>query len=131
MIHNRRTVITAGAASAGLAALGAAGPAAAAQTIKVNTSRTTMTFDPAEVTIKKGDSVEWRNRSIVRNSITCDPAKAKKPESVMLPAGAKPFDSGMLPQDALFTQKFTVPGTYKYFCIEHETMGMTGKVIVT
>ena len=130
MSHNRRTVIAAGAASAGLAALGA-GPAAAAQTIKVNTSRTTMTFDPAEVTIKKGDSVEWRNRSIVRNSITCDPAKAKKPESTSLPAGAKPFDSGTLKQDQTFKQKFTVAGTYKYFCIEHETMGMTGKVIVT
>lgn len=128
MSLDRRQVIAGSAAVAGFAA---AGQASAAQTVKVNTSRTTMTFDPAEVTIKKGDSVEWRNRSIIRNSITCDPAKAKKPESVMLPPGAKPFDSGMLAQDVLFTQKFTVAGTYKYFCIEHETMGMTGIVIVT
>ena len=129
MNPDRRTVLAAGTAAAGLTIVGAAGPAAAA-TIKVNALRAVAAFEPNVVTIKKGDRVEWRNRSIVRNSVTCDPAKAKKPESVALPAGATPFDSGMLGQDKLFTHRFTVAGVYKYFCIEHETMGMVGTVIV-
>jgi len=84
---------------------GLAGPeqALAATLHKVNTSKSTMVFEPAEMRIKKGDSIEWRNRSIVCNSITCDPKKAKKPDSAVLPAGAKPFDSGMLSKDGLLT----------------------------
>ena len=127
MTHNRRIVI-AGAGAAGLAAV--AGQATAAQTVQVNVPRTATAFDPVEVTIKKGDSVEWRNRAIIPHTVTCDPAKAKKPESTALPAGAKAFDSGVLKQDQTFKQRFTVAGTYKYFCIEHEAMGMIGRVIV-
>ena len=124
----RRTVVISGLAAAAAPQLG--GAAHAATLHKVSTSKTQMLFEPAEIRIRKGDSVQWRNRSIVRNSVTCDPAKAKKPESVALPAGARPFDSGLVGQDVLFTHRFTVPGTYRYFCIEHETMGMIGTVIV-
>lgn len=128
MSHNRRTMI-AGTAAVGLGAL-TAGRAAAATTVKVNIPRTMTAFDPPEVTIKKGDSVEWRNRSVVPHTVTTDPKKSKKPELISIPAGAKAFDSGPMKQDQLFTQKFTVAGTYKYICLEHEGMGMTGTVIV-
>jgi len=126
MSFNRRTVIATGAAAAGLAFASQA----SAATVQVNIPRTSNKFDPETLTIKKGDTVEWRNRQIYKHSITCDPAKAKKPESTALPSGAKAFDSGMLSQDQTFKQRFTVAGTYKYFCIEHESMGMIGTVIV-
>ena len=43
----------------------------------------------------------------------------------------KPFDSGDMAQDAIFSHTFTEKGTYKYICKMHEAMGMIGTVIVT
>ena len=127
MDFDRRMVIAAGTAAAGLAAAGQA----AAATHQVNIPRAENKYDPTELTIKRGDTVEWRNRQIYKHSITCDPAKARKPENTAMPAAAKAFDSDMLSQDQTFKQRFTVAGTYKYFCREHQAMGMIGTVIVT
>lgn len=112
------------------ALLAAAAPARAASTARVHVPSARTAFEPAEITIKVGDSVEWENRSIVPHTVTCDPAKAKDKTHAAFPAGAKPFGSAELAQDDTFTQTFTVAGTYRYFCIEHEDMGMLGTVIV-
>jgi len=115
--------------------IGAAGlvamPAAAAEPVRVNIPQTRTAFEPAEVTVKVGDTVRWRNRSIVEHSVVCDPAKAADPTHTARPKGAAVFDSGVLGEDGTFEHAFTVPGTYLYFCREHEAMGMLGKVIVT
>jgi plastocyanin len=42
----------------------------------------------------------------------------------------EPFDSGFINPGAQFRQKLTVPGSYRYFCIPHEMMGMTGAIEV-
>jgi plastocyanin len=115
--------------AAGGAAL-LAGPARAAQTVKVRVPAAKAAFEPAEVRIKVGDTVEWTNRSIVAHTVTCDPAKAKTRTNVNLPAGAEAFDSGALEQDQTFTHLFPVAGTYKYVCLEHEAMGMVATVVV-
>lgn len=129
MNPDRRTVLIAGTAvTVGLAA---ASTAAAAETVKVRIPAAETAFKPDEVTIKVGDTVQWTNRSVVEHTVTCDPAKAKDKAHVALPAGATAFDSGMLKQDTPWSQTFTVPGTYRYFCIEHEMMPMFATVIVT
>jgi plastocyanin len=129
MNTDRRTVLLAGAAaSLGLAA---ASTASAAETVKVRIPAAETAFKPEEVTIKVGDTVQWTNRSVVSHTVTCDPAKARDKSHVALPAGAAAFDSGELKQDTPWSQTFTVPGTYKYFCIEHEMMPMVATVIVT
>ena len=46
-------------------------------------------------------------------------------------AGAAPFDSGDLEEDATFSHTFTAKGTYKYVCKYHEMMGMVGTVVVS
>ena len=129
MNPDRRTVLIAGAAAA--VGFAAASQASAAETVKVRIPAAETAFKPEEVTIKVGDSVVWTNRSVVEHTVTCDPGKAKDKNHVALPAGAKAFDSGPLKQDEPWTQTFTVPGTYKYFCIEHEMMPMVGIVTVT
>jgi len=102
----------------------------AAETRRVEISRTKAAFEPAEITVKAGDTVRWRNQSLIEHSVVCDPAKAKDRSSVSLPTGAAPFDSGPFSDGATFEQLFTTPGTYVYFCREHEAMGMVGKVTV-
>ena len=126
MTASRRDLLTAAAAAAVAAAL----PARAAETHRVNIAADKTAFDPAELRIRTGDTVRWRNRSIVEHSVVCDPAKAKDRSNTALPPGAQPFDSGGFSDDAAFQHTFTVPGTYRYFCREHEAMGMVATVIV-
>ena len=88
-------------------------------------------YAPKRVTIKTGQTVQWTNTdAILKHTVTADPKLAKTASSVALPAGAMPFDSGMLKPSQTFMYTFTTPGTYKYFCIPHERMGMVGEVEV-
>ena len=87
-------------------------------------------FTPDTVRIKAGTTVEWRNTSLLVHTITADPDLATLAESVQLPEGAKPFNSGNLDAKATFRHTFDVPGTYVYFCIPHEGAKMRGTVIV-
>jgi plastocyanin len=89
-----------------------------------------MSFNPATINIKAGQSVEWRNTSIITHTVTDNPATAAKADDAALPAGAIPFSSGDVPAGKIFLYKFTVPGTYKYLCTHHETDGMVGTIVV-
>ena len=88
------------------------------------------TFQPAQLTIKVGETVEWKNVGNSVHHASSDPSTAVNPSEVSNPAGAKPFDSGFLQPGQSFTYTFTVPGTYKYICAPHETSGMLGEVVV-
>lgn len=89
-----------------------------------------LVFEPALVTIKVGQIVEWKNASFVVHTVTADPAQAAYQKSVHLPEGAEPFDSDRLLPDAIYRRTFTVPGTYRYFCKPHESTGMIGEIVV-
>jgi plastocyanin len=84
------------------------------------------TFEPRMVTVHAGDTVEWRNASSFIHSVSADP----KLGSASLPPGAAAFASGDLQPGASFRQLLKVPGTYRYFCMEHEGVGMTGEISV-
>jgi plastocyanin len=87
-------------------------------------------FDPAHVTIAVGTAVRWTNVGDQPHDATNNPARAMRAEDASYPAGATPFDSGMLAPGQSFTYTFAIPGTYKYVCLPHELGGMTGEVIV-
>jgi plastocyanin len=87
-------------------------------------------FEPAAVHIKAGQSVEFRNTAVITHSVTDDPKLAEDAKDASEPAGAAPFNSGDIAPGQIFTQTFTVPGTYVYFCTHHEDMGMVGRIIV-
>jgi plastocyanin len=70
-------------------------------------------FNPADLTVKAGDSVTWTNNDSAPHTVTSD-------------SGA--FDSGQLSQGAKFTQKFDKAGTYSYHCTNHPSM--TAKITV-
>ncbi|HQU16732.1 MAG: cupredoxin domain-containing protein [Gammaproteobacteria bacterium] len=107
-----------------MTALAGGGPA-------VITLTNLLTFEPQVLTVRAGQTVEWRNGSLLVHTVTADPALAANTKDVALPAGAKPFNSGDLKPGAVFRHTFRVPGRYRYFCIPHEGAGMIGNIVVT
>ncbi|HET6160914.1 MAG TPA: plastocyanin/azurin family copper-binding protein [Dongiaceae bacterium] len=87
-------------------------------------------FDPEVVHIHAGQQVEWRNTALITHTVTDDKSVAADPNDASIPAGATAFNSGDLPAGQVYSQTFTVPGTYKYFCERHEGHGMFGTVVV-
>jgi plastocyanin len=90
----------------------------------------TLTFTPDTVEVAVGETVQWRNTSLLMHTVTADPEEATMDGSVRLPDGASPFDSGNLDPKQTFDHTFTTPGTYTYFCIPHEAAKMRGTVVV-
>lgn len=80
-----------------------------AKTVKVNIVN--FTFDPATVTINKGDTVIWTNSDSVAHTAT----------------GNK-FDSGSLGKGATFRFTFSTTDAFDYICTFHPNM--KGQVIV-
>jgi plastocyanin len=87
-------------------------------------------FDPAQVTIKAGQTVKWVNKGRAPQTVTADPARAKDKSHAAMPSGAKPFDSGVINGGGSFSHTFDVAGSYSYFSMPQEQSGMLGTVIV-
>ncbi len=87
-------------------------------------------FAPTEITIKVGDTVEWRNTGSIGHTVTADPGQAPGSINIALPAGAETFDSGWVKGGQVFRHTFSEPGVYRYICLPHEGAPMLGTVIV-
>lgn len=88
-------------------------------------------FQPATVTVARGTTITWLNVGTVPHTVTDDPTKAANPSDSVLPAGAQPWDSGMIAGGENFSHTFDTPGQYVYFCIPHESLGMVGRITVS
>jgi plastocyanin len=117
---------------AGETAVPAASPAAGAAVTVQMTDQ--LRFAPEDVTIAVGQAVTWVNESAIPHTTTGDPAAnpvaQDHPDYAQLPAGAAPWDSGLLQTGQSFSYTFTVPGTYHYFCTPHVLSGMRGTITV-
>ena len=89
-----------------------------------------LTFEPAEITVRVGDKVEWRNRTLLTHTVTADPRITADASNIELPEGARPFNSAAIPAGQVFRHTFTVAGTYRYLCLPHAGQKMFGTVIV-
>lgn len=87
-------------------------------------------FEPTQVTINAGESVEWQNVGNEMHHATSDPSLAIKSTEVANPSGTAPFDSGFLRPGETFTHTFSKRGVYKYACVVHEVKGMIGEIVV-
>jgi plastocyanin len=87
-------------------------------------------FKPTDITIHAGQTVEWRNVSLLTHTVTDDPHLALYPADALLPPGSLPFDSGNIHAGDVLLLKFSRPGTYRYFCKHHERQGMVGTITV-
>jgi plastocyanin len=103
---------------------------AAAKTVVVTMTDKPPTYVPERLTIKVGTIVEWTNNAKTLHDVTTDADSAQNASDVVLPPGAKPFDSGFMAPGASWSYTFTVPGRYKYVCIPHEKDHMVGEITV-
>ncbi len=116
-----------------LAACGTSGPAYedpgpdVAATVDMTSA---LTFEPAGITVRVGDKVEWRNQTLLTHTVTADPLITADASNVELPEGARPFNSAAIPAGQVFRHAFTVPGTYRYLCLPHAGQKMFGTVVV-
>ena len=96
-----------------------------------------MVFEPRELTVKVGDLVTWKNEAKDAHTVTA--------EEDSLPDGAAYFASGdansedaarglvaegLIGEGQTFATTFLTPGTYRYYCIPHESQGMRGTIVV-
>ena len=63
-------------------------------------------FEPAQLTVKVGQTVTWTNRDDIPHTVVC----------------AGKFRSKTMDTDGTFTFTFTSAGEYKYFCSLHPHM---------
>ena len=98
--------------------------------IEIKMIDTPPTFQPSTLSIKVGDTVEWKNDGTTVHHASTDSSSAINPADVSKPSSAKPFDSGFLQPGQSFSYTFTVPGKYNYICAPHETSGMAGVITV-
>jgi plastocyanin len=87
-------------------------------------------YAPEKVSIKAGESVRWVNDGETVHSVSTAAANAQNRKDAAMPKGAVSFDSGFIPPGGDYSYTFTVPGTYRYFCLPHEKAGMVGVVVV-
>jgi plastocyanin len=105
-------------------------PAESGKTSAIVAITDSFRFDPDTVTIHAGEAVEWKNQSHFRHTVTDDPKMAGQAGDAALPAGAEAFSSQEIPPGGSYRRMLSVPGTYRYFCMPHEGIGMLGKIIV-
>jgi plastocyanin len=93
-------------------------------------------FSPREITVQAGETVTWKNKSAVAHTVTAY-SDSVPPDLYFSSGGASSEDEArdriadeLIQTDETFRFTFDEPGTYEYFCIPHESSGMTGSVVV-
>lgn len=127
-------------AAATMATVGSASGSAGAQAGEQHVVDMTddLVFAPDELTIAPGDTVIWENVGDVGHSVTA--YEDEIPEAAEFfasggfdaeqPAREGYPDQGDIPGGETYEHTFETEGTYEYFCIPHETVGMVGVIEV-
>ncbi|MGD1863571.1 MAG: plastocyanin [Phormidesmis sp.] len=106
-----------------------AAPAFAAdQTVKMGSDGGLLVFEPATVTISKGDTVTWENNKMAPHNVIFDENSVPGGKAVadQLTNKQLTFSPG-----ESYSSTFDVePGEYTYYCAPHRGAGMVGKIIV-
>jgi plastocyanin len=106
-----------------------AAPAYAADhTIKMGSDGGLLVFEPATITIAKGDTVTWENNKMAPHNVVFDgnTVPGGKATADKLTHSQLTFSPG-----ESYGSKFDVePGEYTYYCAPHRGAGMVGKIIV-
>jgi plastocyanin len=97
----------------------------------------TRRFDPESVTVSVGETVTWTNDEAEAHTVTAYQDELPDGAGYWASGGATSEEEardriadGLLAPDDAFEASFSEPGTYEYFCIPHESEGMTGRVVV-
>lgn len=100
------------------ASMGMSGVASAQETPVISMGNNY--FDPIGLYVEPGTTVRFEIEAGTHSATAYDSR---------IPSEATPFDSGVLSEDG-FEHTFDTPGTYDYYCIPHQSMGMVGRIVV-
>ncbi|MFD1647700.1 plastocyanin/azurin family copper-binding protein [Haloarchaeobius litoreus] len=129
----------------GASAVTSVGGTAAAQDGERHTVEMTdsLVFEPDSITIAPGDTIAWVNVGSIGHSVTAYEDEIPQDAEYFASGG---FDAegqarnsytagntaaGDVPGGESFRHTFDVVGSYEYFCIPHEGVGMVGSIDVT
>lgn len=102
-------------------------PAAAENfTVKMGTDAGQLAFQPAELTVKVGDTVTWSNNKLSPHNVVFDGSKGLDAAA----AKALSHSSLVFAPGEGYSTTFSDSGTYVYYCEPHRGAGMIGKIIV-
>ncbi|MEO1623079.1 MAG: plastocyanin [Cyanobacteria bacterium J06632_3] len=106
-----------------------AAPAHAADyTVKMGSDAGLLVFEPATITISKGDTVTWENNKMAPHNVIFDENNVPGGKAVAdkLTQKQLTFSPG-----ESYSSTFDVdPGEYTYYCAPHRGAGMVGKIVV-
>jgi plastocyanin len=108
-------------------------PAASAETytVKMGSDSGNLVFQPATVTVKHGDVVQWVNNKLPPHNVMFDAKKVPAEEE--LKAAAFSHAQLMIKPGETYELAISndlVPGEYSYYCAPHRGAGMAAKIIV-
>jgi plastocyanin len=108
-------------------------PSALAETytVKMGSDNGNLVFQPATITVKRGDVVQWVNNKLSPHNVMFDGKKMPLEEAAMAPTFSHPqlmIKTGETYELAI--SEDLVPGEYSYFCSPHRGAGMVAKIIV-
>jgi len=125
----RNAMKRAAALASGVAGAAVAAPAFAAETkeVKMGADSGLLVFEPAKISICKGDSVKWINNKAGPHNVVFDEDN--------IPAGVDQEKISMVDEQLgepgeSFTMKFDTAGTYGYYCEPHRGAGMQASMTV-
>ena len=108
-------------------------PSASAEShvVKLGTDKGQLAFEPAKITIKAGDTIEWKNNKVPPHNVVFD-AALNPAKSADL---AKSLSHKALLMSPGQSQTTTFPadapaGEYTFYCEPHRGAGMVGKITV-
>lgn len=87
-------------------------------------------FSPQGLAVAPGTVLRFVNRDPGNSHTTTAYHPALFDRQRRIPAGARPWDSGLLLPDQAFEVTLTLPGVYDYYCQPHEMAAMVGRVVV-
>ena len=137
---SRRTFLQSLAGAGGLAATADAATAQEGQSNQQVAMTDDLVYQPETVTVAPGTTVVWENTGNIGHTVTA--YSDEIPDGASYFASGGPFDSeqaaraaypdqGTISGGESYSHTFETTGSFGYFCIPHESVGMVGTVEVT
>ena len=135
-MHRRRLLRLGGAALALSSTTGCLGAGGSGGSKRVSMAEG-FAFSPERVQTATETTVQWVNDSDVGHTVTAYEAGIPDRAAYFASGGFETergarndVQGGLLDSGASYEHTFDVAGTYEYFCVPHESSGMTGTVVV-
>jgi plastocyanin len=95
-------------------------------------------FSPSTLEVAVGEEITFENDGSESHTVTAVEESLPEGADYFASGGASTeeearnaVEDGLISNGDTFTLTLNEPGTYRYFCIPHESQGMTGTIVVS